>query len=145
MRYPLLILVLFFTALSMFVSHVNSAELGVEPGVSMEFYSWKNPESGWDFAILPMLNSMYTGEDVFDPKRTIHGVADLKKALLKFAGSNIYWADSRSLYQGEKVEYPDDKTIEDVVAFAKAEKLNLTIIGDGKRVARQIVAPESKK
>ena len=80
----------------------------------------------WNFSILLTTSRLKTPEEIFDEKRAIHGVDNLKRKISHLeTHSRIVWADkitfSGSIVKGaERLAWPPKKIIEDVKQYASA-------------------------
>lgn len=89
-----------------------------------ELYSWKGSGGNWEFSILQSTNRMKTAAEIFDERRTIHGLNNLKKEMLHLVRpSRIAWIKDL-VYEGapvtgtERLGPPPKEIVYEIVEFA---------------------------
>jgi hypothetical protein len=97
-----------------------------KPPISYELYSWREPNGGWNFCLLPSPSGVnIPAEAVFDKRCLLRGVNGLSQKMSRLpAGVSIYWLD-RILGNGPKAEkteslgFPPADVIEQVRRYAE--------------------------
>jgi len=98
--------------------------------VLYELYSWKSAD-GWNFNILYNTNRQKTVKEVFDPKKVVRGLDELKRRVSEMpAGSQIEWFDRLTLggvkvKGSESLDYPPEEVISEVRSYAQGRGIEI--------------------
>ena len=94
-----------------------------DPGAHHVMLSWKPPGQPWHFAFYSRLPLSYTLRDLGRPDLVVVGIPALKQRLShQQPWRDIVWRD----LVGSR-PYPDVKTSDEILAFARAHRVNLEL------------------
>ena len=86
--------------------------------------SWKPPGQPWHFAFYSTLPLSYSLQDLGKPELVVVGVPALKQRLSqRQPWRDIVWRD----LVGSRT-YPDMKTRDEIIGFARAHSVNLEVV-----------------
>lgn len=95
-----------------------------------DLYSWKAAD-GWNFSVLYNTDRQKTVKEVFDPKKTLRGLNELKRRVSEIpAGELIVWFD-RLTVGGVKVKgseglaYPPEEVITEIISYARGRGIDI--------------------
>ena len=97
-----------------------------------ELYSWQTSDGGWSFSMLPNTSSETPVRVIFDKKRELRGIDQLKKRISELpAGVSIVWLDrtptgTKPKAKGsEGLKYPPRQIIDEIRSFGGDHKIDV--------------------